>query len=250
MLTLSCSVTGPATQIGCDAAGPTSLSSSIPFTVSTAGFAAGDYTVSVSASADGVSHSATAVIHVQGAQGTLSPGNATAVVGGTATFNVSLASQNGLTDQFSFSCIGLPAGLSCAFNPPSGTLPANGSLASVLTVTVNSRPAFAPILDEPRYPAPGGRPVVWIYLLVAAGFALFARCSRKLLRSFAGRLSIAASCASAALLLALAMAACGGGSTSPPPPPPPPPPVNVTITVQASSPSLSVVVGNANLQVK
>ena len=250
MLTLSCSVTGPATQIGCDAAGPTSLSSSIPFTVSTAGFAAGDYTVSVSASADGVSHSASAVIHVQGAQGTLSPGNATAVVGGTATFNVSLASQNGLTDQFSFSCIGLPAGLSCAFNPPSGTLPANGSLASVLTVTVNSRPAFAPILDEPRYPAPGGRPVVWIYLLVAAGFALFARCSRNLLRSFAGRLSIAASCASAALLLALAMAACGGGSTSPPPPPPPPPPVNVTITVQASSPSLSVVVGNANLQVK
>ena len=103
----------------------------------------GDYTIQISGSAQGVTHQAAPVtLHVQNATGSLSPTSATIPVGSSANISVSVTSQNGLTDQFSFSCPGLPAGLSCTFSPPNGTLPSNGVLTTTLTILASSRPAL------------------------------------------------------------------------------------------------------------
>jgi hypothetical protein len=246
-VSVSCSINGPGIQTSCDATG-SFLPETFPFTVNTGGFSAGDYALSISASADGVTHSTSAVIHIQGAQAALSPPNASVSVGGSATFNATLTSQNGFTDQFTFSCLGLPAGVSCSFNPASAPLPASGTLTSALTVTVTSRPAFAPIARVPwRFPPFNALP--WLTLLAAIAFVAAAQLKSKHAQS--ERPSVSSLVTGSALAMALAIAACGGGSSSgPPPPPPPPPPVNVTVTVQASSPSLNVIVGTANLQVK
>jgi hypothetical protein len=245
---VTCSITGTGVQTSCDANG-SFTPSTVPFTVNTSGFSAGDYALNLSASADGATHSASAVIHIQGAQGTLTPPNANVTVGGSATFNAILSSQNGFSDQFTFSCLGLPAGVSCAFNPASGPLPANGALASVLTVTVTSRPVAAPI-GRLLWRLPPFSPLVWLALFAA--FASFAGAQLKSKRGpFAWQNAASFATGAAALALAVTIAACGGGSsTGPPPPPPPPPPVNVTITVEASSPSLNVTLGATNLQVK
>jgi hypothetical protein len=246
-VSVNCSINGPGVQTGCDASG-SFTPSTVPFTVNTSGFSPGDYTVGISASADGVTHTASAVIHIQGAQGLLTPPNANVSVGGSATFNATLTSQNGFADQFTFSCLGLPAGVSCSFNPASGPLPANGALTSVLTVAVTSRPAFAPIARSPwRFPP--FAPLAWLALVAA-----FASVAALLMKSKRGQFTWqnTASLAMGAVTLAVALtiAACGGGSSGPPPPPPPPPPVNVIVTVQASSPSLNVIVGTTNLKVK
>ena len=244
-VSVSCSINGPGIQTSCDASG-SFTPETFPFTVNTAGFSAGDYTLGISASADGVTHSASAVIHIEGAQAALSPPNASVSVGGSATFNATLTSQNGFTDQFTFSCLGLPAGVSCSFNPASAPLPANGTLTSALTVTVTSRPAFAPIARVPwRFPP--FNPLPWLALLAAIAFVAAAQLKSK--RAHSAWPSASSLATGGALAMALAIAACGGGSSSSPPPPPPPP-VNVTVTVQASSPSLSVIVGTANLRVK
>jgi len=245
-VSVSCSINGPGVQTSCDATG-SFTPETFPFTVTTGGFSAGDYTLSIGASADGVTRSASAAIHMEGAQAALSPPNASVSVGGSATFSATLTSQNGLTDQFTFSCLGLPAGVACSFNPASAPLPANGTLTSALTVTITSRPAFAPPIVREPWRFPPSNPLPWLTLLAAIAFVAAAKLKSQHARSaWPSGSSLATG---GALAIALGIAACGGGSSSGPPPPPPPP-VNVSVTVQASSPSLNVIVGTVNLQVK
>jgi subtilisin family serine protease len=246
LINVSCALTGPGTSAGCGSPG-TYYVGNFPFTVPTSGLLAGDYTLTALGSADGVNHTGTAVLHVQGANGTVSPVSATLSVGSSATFNVALSSQNGYSDQFTFSCPGLPAGLSCSFSPPSGTLPANGSLPSSLTVTVNSRPAALP---GPSWP--GHRiPYLPILLLGLVGILVEAiRC--KLETRTAPRHAWEVAWGTAAIvLLVICLGSCGGGgSTGGSTPPPPPPPVTVSFGVQATSPSLTINAGTVTLQVK
>jgi hypothetical protein len=248
LIDVACSISGPE-AVECPAVG-TYLPGSFPFTLPTSGLAAGDYTIKISGSADGVTHSsAPVVLHVQGVIGAVTPGSATVSVGGFSTFNVALNSEDGYSDQFSLSCSGLPAGVTCGFSPNSGTLPSNGSLASTLTVTVTSRPAAVVIADSSRRNLPW--PLIALVLPVGAMMGIFGLSARCRKRTW--NLASAALVPIAAMLLVLAVSSCGGGGSSTggsPPPPPPPPPVSVTFSVQAVSPSLQITVGQITIQVK
>jgi hypothetical protein len=57
--------------------------------------------------------------------------------GGAATSTCTVQSANGFADAVDLSCTGLPAGVSCAFNPATVTPPANGTTASTLTVAAS-----------------------------------------------------------------------------------------------------------------
>jgi subtilase family protein/fervidolysin-like protein/VCBS repeat protein/FG-GAP repeat protein len=250
LVTINCTLSGP-TASGCGVTG-TFLPGSSQFSISTNGFAAGDYTLTVSGSADGISHQAAPVVlHVQGATGTIAPASATISVGSSAMFNIGLNSQNGFSDQFTFSCPNAPTGISCAFNPASGKLPASGSLATVLTVTVTSRPPAASVTPGPDGHPPLGQITFILLTALLLGFAGLVFMSVHL-RAIEWRWALRTVGAMVVLLLITAVSSCGGGgsSTSPPPPPPPPPPVNVSVSVQAASPSLNVNVGTVTIQVK
>lgn len=193
---------------------------------------------------------APAVLHVQGATGVVSPTSANLAVGGSKNFNVSLTSANGYSDQFTFSCPNAPSGVSCAFNPPSGTLAANGNLATVLTVTVSSQPAVLPTVPDRRHFP--WLPVAMLCTGLILALAWSARQATLPVRQWkpvAGALLFIGTIA-----LAITIVSCGGGSSStssgPPPPPPPPPPVTVILAVQAASPSLTVNAGTITIQVQ
>lgn len=215
----------------------------------------GDYTISISGTADGVTHAAPPVVlHVQGATGAVSSSSATIAVGSSAVFNLSLNSQNGLTDQFTFSCTGLVPGVSCGFNPVSGTLPPNGTLAGALTISVSSKPVTA----TPALTGNKKRPLLPLLPLVAVGLLLvwgIALASSGFQRR-RNRISVALP-AALAVVLVFSLIACGGGggggsgSTQPPPPPPPPPtkPSIVVLSVQASSKNLTVPLGTITVTI-
>jgi subtilisin family serine protease len=246
LISVNCTLTG-SMKLGCGAVG-TYFAGNFPFTVPTNGLAPGDYSLSVSGSADGVTHAApTVVLHIQGATASVSPTSATLPVGSSKTFNVTINSQAGFTDQFSFGCPALPVGVSCTFAPTSGTLPANGILTSVLTVTVTSRPiAAVPGFEGSR------RNSRWFPILLLTLLAIQFGITRrtKVLGGAAWKPVMDGVPAYVFLLLALTMYACGGATSNiSPPPPPPPQPVTFSFTVQATSPSLVVNAGTITVQV-
>jgi hypothetical protein len=121
-------------------------------------------------------------------------------------------------------------------------LPANGTVTSVLTVHVNSRPtsAAAPILFD-RSLRVSGRMQQLAGMLLA--LVLIAGFGTKHARERLERVGDAAVGALTLFLLAC-LIACGGSGTSSgvppsPPGPPPPPPVTVNLRVQATSASLT-----------
>lgn len=243
----------PANAIFCPVGGPINFPGTSPVTVTTNNAAPGDYSFSVSASADGITHNAAvAVLHVQGVSSTISSTSATIPVGGSATFNLALSSQNGLTDAFTFSCPVLPAGMSCTFNPPNGNLPANGTLSTVLTVNVTSRPAnAAPISTgrrNPYWPIPAG---LALCILLLLGAMLRGPAARPRRPAFAVALC------GAALAVLLTIPGCGGGGgasfqpgpSTPTPSPTPTPAKVVTFTVQASSPSITTQMGSITVTI-
>jgi hypothetical protein len=247
LISVNCVISGPAT-VECPAQG-TYSPGSFPFSVATNGLAPGDYTVKISGSADGVTHTATpAVIHVQGATASVAPSSATLSVGGSTNFNVTLNSVNGYSDQFTLSCSGLPAGVSCAFSPSSGSLPSNGSLVSALTVTVTSRPAAATKIDSSRREF-----TVWsivLFVFVGGVWGFLGRGWRAMRPEYHARnRATARHCPIAAIFVILTISSCGGGSSSTGGTPPPPPPVTVSFTVQAVSPSLTINAGQITIQV-
>ena len=207
----------------------------------------------ISGSADGATHVATpAVIHVKGATASVAPSSATLSVGGSANFNVTLNSQNGYSDQFTLSCSGLPAGVSCAFSPSSGSWPSNGSLASALTVTVASRPAAATKTDSSRRDFTAWSIVHFVFVGGVWGF-LWRGWRAMRPEHHARNRATARICPIAAIFVNLTVSSCGGGGSSSiggtPPPPRPPPPVTVSFTVQAVSPSLTINAGQITIQV-
>src|SRR6476660_9236028 len=128
--------------------------------------------------------------------------------------------------------------VSCTFNPPSGTLTPNGSLKSVLTVKVNSRPAGAAAYQPPSAtPRVSGKLEYLAGLLLALGFSFMFGLGRASAR-FEPAWGKAA--LGFAIVIFGCLAACGGGSSSfGPPPPPPPQSATVVIQIQASSPSIT-----------
>jgi hypothetical protein len=71
---------------------------------------------------------------------TLSCAPSTLIVtaGASGQSTCTVGSQNAFSAPVTLSCSGLPAAVTCSYNPPSPTPPANGSVASTLTVTVGA----------------------------------------------------------------------------------------------------------------
>jgi hypothetical protein len=167
--------------------------------------------------------------------GSTSPSSATISVGQSASFAIALSSQNGATGAVSLQCLNVPSGTTCAFNPTSPTLPANGSVSDQLTIQVTSRPA-APVPRSPCWQTPpnGHLPTAWLLGAVALCLAVGIELRR---RKVCNSVSMAA--ALGLVLVFLATASCGGGGGSGSGPNPTPSPVVVTITVQASVADIS-----------
>lgn len=168
-------------------------------------------------------------------------------VGGTATFNVAVNSQNGYSDQFQFSCPNVPTGISCVFQPASGTLNANGTLASSLNVTVTSRPAAFAAPDHGRRFSSFQRTLINLASLLVGLLLLAWRTARAsgLVWNYAAGTIVAA----VAVLIVASIASCGGGSSTTEPPPPPPSPVTVSFNVQATSPVVTINAGTITITV-
>jgi hypothetical protein len=72
------------------------------------------------------------------------PGSASVPAGGTVTYTLSVAPQNGFSQAVSFTCFGLPSGATCSFNP-SSVRPAGGPAQTIAMVAV---PAAAKSSDS------------------------------------------------------------------------------------------------------
>ncbi len=66
------------------------------------------------------------------------PSSVSAAPGGSVTSTCTVSSTGGFNTAVALSCVGAPAGASCAFAPASVTPPANGSANSTLTISVAS----------------------------------------------------------------------------------------------------------------
>jgi len=230
----------------CSFDGSAFLPGTYPLSIDPQNAPPGNYSIKVTGTSLGVSHSTSVALKIEDATIGLSKMADTISVGNSTSINVSMNSLNGFTDQFTFSCPGLPAGLSCTFSPSSATLPASGTLTSSLTVKVNSRPAAGRLVPRAPSLSQGSKPkwsnvfVLYSLLLLFAAFLLAPSYWRQTRQCGWARPIPALS-----LILVLFLASCGGGGTSstgtnvPPPPPPPPTSVVVHFQVQAVSPSLT-----------
>jgi hypothetical protein len=66
-----------------------------------------------------------------------SPSNLSVTQGGSGNSTCTVTSSGGFSSAVSLSCAGLPAGVTCGYNPASVTPPANGSATSALTVSAS-----------------------------------------------------------------------------------------------------------------
>jgi len=195
----------------------------------------GNYTLTVSAAIGSLTHQYSAALDIESAPGftgSITPGSTTLSVGQSANFTIGLNSQSGATGNVSFQCLNAPSGTACTFNPTAASLPANGNVSDTLTVQVNSRPAFAPVLPSvPWTPAIGwlGTLTVLAGLLLAGFLIIVARKQR-----LTPRVALAI-IGGSILITALS---CGGGG-SPPSGQSPPQPVTFMISVQASGAGIS-----------
>jgi hypothetical protein len=141
--------------------------------------------------------------------------------GSSATDMLTAAPKHGFNSQITFACSGLPAGVTCTFNPATVT-PSGGAATTQLTIAASSSASNALPSRNPLLPA--------TTLALAGGLLLWRR-----------RRALA--CWTAAVLLSaglLTVSACGGGggSSGGGNPPPPPSPTTATVAVTASSGAL------------
>jgi hypothetical protein len=180
--------------------------------------APGNYTITVTGTSSPVSHSASATLQVWDFNGSISPLSATVKAGTSANFNVTIVSVNGFSGQVNFGCQPSTQLISCSFNPSTPTIPANGSVTSVLTLTASSQ--LKPVAVY-RRPSPM---ILGLSLLFLIG-VLFVRTGHSNWKRVYG----------ACLVGTLAfMVSCGGGSSGGGPPPPPPP-STYSVVIQVSS---------------
>ena len=101
-------------------------------TVTTAaGTASGSYPLLITASSGALQHTAAVTLNVSDFSVTATPATRTVVVGGSATYTVSVSALSGFTGTVGFAISGLPAGATAGFSPASVT----NSGSSTLTVT-------------------------------------------------------------------------------------------------------------------
>lgn len=146
-----------------------------------------------------------------------SPATATVTAGQSAVYTLTVSPSGGFSLPTSFSCSGLPPGVSCAFSPSTVTPANNVPLNVTLTVTTTAAAATTPLGSLPFI-----GPTLAV-LLIGLGVLVVLSGSQKNRRA---KLVYAAT----ALGLIVLIASCGGGSGSPGPTPTPTPVPSATPT--------------------
>ena len=136
---------------------------------------------------------------------TVSPAAQTVKRGASATYNISIAAENGAFDgAIALACSGLPSGMSCSFSP-GNVIPGTGTASATLTLSTSNAVASS---IAPPSPFSGSFAIVCFAVLPLAGAVSF-RDKRK------GVHKIGALCA--VLALGLMLQSCGGGGGTTPP---------------------------------
>ena len=170
---------------------------------------------------------------------TTNQSSASVTAGGTATFNLSVASQGGFSHSLDLSCTD-PASLSTCTVSPASVTPTSASPATVtVSVTTTARSQVAPRGPKGPGPIAGHRPALQLWVFALALLALLAvaavydrRFARRWVARSLGRpnsavlglgteerpqsfwrTKLCATGLALALLLVLAWGGCGGGST-------------------------------------
>ncbi len=136
---------------------------------------------------------------------TISPAAQTVKRGASATYNISIAAENGaFNNAIALACSGVPSGMSCSFSPGNVT-PGTGTGSATLTLSTSNAVAS---LMAPSSPFSGSFALVCLLVLPLAGVVSF-RDKRK------GIHKIGALCVVLALGLMLQSCGGGGGATGP-----------------------------------
>jgi hypothetical protein len=242
---VSCQVS-PSRNYTCSADGTSLAPGTQSVTIQSQSAPPDTYTVSISATAIGLTHQTSATLLIPGISGTVSPPALTIPVGGSGSFSVALNSLGGATGQFTFSCITPAAGISCGFSPASGALPANGSLDSTITVSVSSKPSVAP----PQVNVNNWQMRV---LLLGATLSVLWFVIAHRHEKLAGEIGILGWRITPAwrpivLSVVVCLTSCGGGGGSSSPPPTSQP-ATIALSIQASSSSVTQTIGTVSIVV-
>ncbi|MFC5861455.1 chitobiase/beta-hexosaminidase C-terminal domain-containing protein [Acidicapsa dinghuensis] len=135
--------------------------------------------------------------------------------GQSGTVTISITPQNGFSGVTSFSCSGLPVGVTCSFMPATVTPSGSAAITTTLTISASSTASLPQSGERPgsRIPESTGP-------ILAIAFLLFGRRRRR----FFGKFLLITAIASTFALIS----ACGGSSSTPPP-------VTANISVVATS---------------
>ena len=136
--------------------------------------------------------------------------------GQSATVTLTLTPSGGYVGTVSLSCgSGLPAGVTCSFNPKSATFTAaNDTVAQTITLTIATTAATATLrpyqpLPTQSNPMPMLAGAFWLPGLLAAGAGLRKRCDKGVTSQIGHMLVLLVLLAGVGM-----MTACSGGSTS------------------------------------
>jgi FG-GAP-like repeat len=171
---------------------PTPGGSITPMPLNIQSLPAGNYPFTVTGTSTPLSHSVSATLQIWDFNGSVSPAAATVEAGGSATFNISVASVNGYSGGVTFWCQTPTSQITCAFNPASPSIPANGTATSTMTVTASSQLSERGRRRSALFPAILALP--FGALLIAGSRKRWLKCSLL-------------------LLVSGAMISCGGGSS-------------------------------------
>lgn len=140
-----------------------------------------------------------------------SSGNATVSAGATATYNLSIVPDGGLSGPVTFACSGAPSEAMCSVAPPSVTLDGLSSAPATVTLTTTAASLlFRPIPEPPV--SPFGRLPLVLCLMASLSAWLGAQAIGRL----APKLRLRPRLTLVAMLpLALALTSCGGAGTGP-----------------------------------
>jgi hypothetical protein len=201
----------------------------VPIFVQTSNVPVGNYPFVINGFTGFTTHGVNAILHVGDFGATsITPTSTTLAVGQSATFNLTVNSVNGFSDQLTLFCGATTAGRStsavkCTFSPLNPTFGSSGVLTDQITLTVVSIPTSAHAPAVASAAISRWIPPVTVALLLSAVFIVAPKKRRRVvILSCVCLLSIST---------IIACGAGGAGNSGPAPSPTPPPQQPQTVTV-------------------
>jgi hypothetical protein len=191
---------------------PATATSTSTLTVSTQGsVAAASYPFTVTGTSGSTTNSKSATLVIGTITASVSPTSATIAVLSSANFTLNLSSTNGFNGTVNLDCPGLPAGITCTFNPTSTAVPG----AATLTVAVSAKPTGSLIPNGPHDLDGFGLRwnAVWTMVLAALALILSGMIAA-IRRQTPVRLAQGLAVVALVLVLGVGLISCGGSTSN------------------------------------